>query len=508
MKRAPKGVKVLTGERGGKYYIHPVSQRKIYLKKSAGFVPFVINTGAKTKAKTKPRPKLEKLEKPEKMGKTKTNNKDKKDEAEYEREIEEQEGEEEASKPKLEVKRFGDNCMHEYKVQRALGKGAWGSVDLVLDRDTRKRYALKRISLKEFKKKEGGEFVSPFSSFRREVYYNRLLEKNERLAYLRNHRLGKAGKAGRTNKLTKQSNKNNNKKMDGMRRVARRMIEAWICDHTGYIVYELVHGSLGKAEEIRRTSFYRRLRKHKPEYSVLESESVKLLTEWEIIEMFTLAYELGQMGIAHGDLHLDNFLIDRDLGFKTKHNDNRKNDNNEAEDDDDTGPIMYITDFGLSGDYGYKRELKQDPIALADGTKIKLTVQDTLPALGWARNSPDCADHVPLPTLAHGKKYQHDTLKQRNKVWNDWFSYCNMVQLEMSLLIGHCFVILHGSHDFASFVGVSEHLLPSYVRSTFISTCPELVKQFRAALKDLYKELGSGKSIASRVFQIEHLHRT
>lgn len=63
-----------------------------------------------------------------------------------------------------------------------------------------------------------------------------------------------------------------------------------------------------------------------------------LLREQEIQRMFYLAHELGQRGIIHGDLKVDNFLISKPLS-------NPKSQ-------------IYLSDFGYSGDFSELRRQK------------------------------------------------------------------------------------------------------------------------------------------------------
>lgn len=240
-------------------------------------------------------------------------------------------------------------CDQVYKRKQVLATGSYGQVAVACKPKDKCEYVEKKIDFRDTRKDkkdkdEENENEENPTTFRREVYYNTLLAKSKNLV--------------------------------------PKFIAAWTCGSFGYLVFKRESNNLQDAAHARQMKLFRQLDK----CSFLEKDYCVVFTEWEIIEMFTLAWRLGQeYGIVHGDMRPDQFLVSGKVGdHKTKKT------------------KLLLGDLGLAGDWAEARKQSLKTITLKDGETLKLEKGDTNPIFGWARSDHElgCDDNVPKPTAA------------------------------------------------------------------------------------------------------------
>lgn len=398
-----------------------------------------------------------------------------------------------------------------YKHLRTLGKGSFGTVSQVClnqkkNSSIKAATFVKKTRKSNKKPQELQHKDSPScqfaekkilftdkeneTSFRKEVYYNALLQKCSKT------------------------------------KIAVELKAAEACKKYGKLVYELMHGNLKTAcmerqhqlvqsrkewafltKEIgkKKTKGPRKSKKHLLKYSVpkfklLNPKTQKndddgdedddnddnddtdendtkenqmdynydydlyLIKESEIKRMFSLAYQLGQCGIIHGDLKVENFLISQPLNHKDSK--------------------IYLSDLGCAGDFAEYRAVGFQDLTLPNGSNIVLQKNDSIPVFGWARDKSAECEHSLLPPFEFRSLPQYH--KNREQMWKDWMSYTNIIQLEIDLLTSHTFVLQEGKtrhgHRIASFLGVSLEILPKLVRLSFDRHCSTFISNVKQQL--------------------------
>lgn len=189
-----------------------------------------------------------------------------------------------------------------------------------------------------------------------------------------------------------------------------------------------------------------------------------VLKEHELRRMFYLAHELGQRGIIHGDLKVDNFLISKPLS--------------------DPKMQIYLSDLGYSGDFAEHRKQPFKQVYLKDGSPLEMKRKDSSPIFGWARNSAAGCKHQLVPSREFRMRMEYHN--NEDQMWKDWMSYTNIIQLEMDLLTSHTFVLHENrktkTQTISSFLGVSLDILPRDVRASYDRYCHTFLENVKQQL--------------------------